>query len=394
MSIKFLCRIPAFLTLIVAFAFAHYRDNPSDSAEVDFARAYDDYVARAVDAVVGDSAAAAEFREEWGQDFSSLFDDDDIRDYGFAEGIDTTFAWSNYRINAGRFDYRTLGPEDTIKIMLIDTAQGKHYFHPHPGRVTSPFGPRRFLWHYGIDTKLDIGDTVLNAFDGIVRVVQFERRGYGHVVVVRHHNGLETLYAHLHRVDVEPNQRIRAGEPVGLGGNTGRSTGPHLHFEIRYLGEPFNPTHIIDFQKHALKSDTLILTHANFEYLTVQRQTLVHTVRRGETLGSIARRYGTTVNNLCRLNGITSRTIIRPGQRLVIRRGDPSQTQVASASGATPPGSVAADDAAVDTGTGGAAVDDADVDAVDDDDSAANAAVDTAVDAVADAIVGEVGEDG
>ena len=285
--------------------------------DTDFSAAFENCRVGIIDARLRD--------EEEGDDFNSLFDcaGDDFSD------IDTTFAWNNHRINAGRFDYRTLGPEDTIRIALTDSSQGRVYVHPLTSTVvTSRFGPRRMLWHYGIDLKLATGDTLRSAFDGIVRVIQFDRRGYGNVVVVRHHNGLETLYGHLSRVTVQPNQRVKAGDQVGLGGNTGRSTGAHLHFEIRYLGEPFNPSHIIDFDNAFLKSDTLVLTRDNFEYLTVQRQMVVHTVRRGETLGSIARRYGTTVNNLCRLNGVTPRTTLRVGRRLVVRSGEQAKREV------------------------------------------------------------------
>ncbi|MDR2728386.1 MAG: peptidoglycan DD-metalloendopeptidase family protein [Chitinispirillales bacterium] len=281
------------------------------AADIDFADAfhYDNND-------IGDSLAEAQFREEEGQDFSSLFDN--LSDGGFMD-IDTTYAWNNHTINSGRFDYRTLGPNDTIKIALADSAQRRYYAHPFNNYVTSKFGPRRYMWHYGTDVKLNTGDTVHCAFDGVVRVIQYDRRGYGNVVVVRHHNGLETLYGHLYRVKVEVNQKIKAGDMVGLGGNTGRSTGAHLHFEIRYFGEPFSPEYIIDFENYVLKSDTLILTRDNFEYLTVQRQTVYHTIRRGDTLGAIARRYGTNINALCRMNGIKPRTTLSVGRRLVVR---------------------------------------------------------------------------
>jgi len=279
--------------------------------DIDFADAFEHNHSN-----IGDSLAEALFREEEGQDFSSLFDD--LDDDGFM-GIDTTYAWSNHRINSGRFDYRTLGPQDTIRIVLADSSQNRHFVHPFNNRVTSRFGPRRYMWHYGTDVKLNTGDTVKCAMDGIVRVIQFDRRGYGNVVVVRHHNGLETLYGHLFRVKVEVNQAIKAGDMVGLGGNTGRSTGAHLHFEFRYFGEPFNPEYIMDFENYRLRGDTLVLTRDNFEYLTVQRQRVIHTVRRGENLGSIARRYGTNVNALCRMNGITPRTTLSVGRRLVVR---------------------------------------------------------------------------
>ena len=265
--------------------------------------------------------------EEYGQDFSSLFEDlEDVN----AMFIDTSFAWHNKTINSGRFDYKTLAPDDIIKIPLVDSSQNKIYAHPFANNVTSRFGLRGYQWHYGIDVKLRTGDPVKCALDGIVRAIQFDRAGYGNVVVVRHHNGLETLYGHLSKVLVKANQPISAGEILGLGGNTGRSTGSHLHFEIRYYGEAFNPEYIIDFDNYTLKSNTLLLTSNNFEYLTEARKTVYYTVRSGDNLGAIARRHGTTVNNLCRLNGITPQTILKIGRKLVVRSGSEADRQTAS----------------------------------------------------------------
>jgi len=273
-------------------------------------------VADSVSTAQMEAEAQAQLQEEEAQDFNSLFDD--MSDDGIM-AIDTSFAWSNNRINSGRFDYKALSESDTIKIPLVDSAQNKFFTPPFANYTTSPFGKRRFLWHYGMDTKLAKGDTVRSAFDGIVRVIQYDRRGFGNVVVVRHHNGLETVYGHLYKATVKVNQRVKNGDMVGLGGNTGRSTGAHLHFEVRYYGEPFDPRHIIDYDTHTLRGDTLVLTKDNFEYLTELRKTVYHTVRRGEGLGSIARRYRTTVNSICKLNGITPRTILSVGRRLVVR---------------------------------------------------------------------------
>lgn len=116
-------------------------------------------------------------------------------------------------------------------------------------RITSNYGyrPRFRRVHKGIDLGLHVGDTVRAAFDGKVRICRYERRGYGYYVVIRHDNGMETVYGHLSKFIVKPDDRVRAGDPIALGGNTGRSTGPHLHFETRYMGVPINPAEIIDF---------------------------------------------------------------------------------------------------------------------------------------------------
>lgn len=131
------------------------------------------------------------------------------------------------------------------------------YVTPCPGHVTSNYGYRsRFRrMHYGIDLKLQVGDTVRAAFSGKVRLTKYERRGYGYYVVIRHTNGMETVYGHLSRFLVKPDQYVKAGEPIALGGNTGRSTGAHLHFETRYLGIPINPTAIIDFDNQVTHKD-------------------------------------------------------------------------------------------------------------------------------------------
>ncbi|MBF0976287.1 MAG: M23 family metallopeptidase, partial [Bacteroidetes bacterium] len=99
---------------------------------------------------------------------------------------------------------------------------------------------RRRRYHYGTDIGLKVGDSIVSVFDGTVRIVSYDAHGYGNYIVVRHNNGLESLYAHLSQTIAVENQKVKAGELIGLGGNTGRSTGPHLHFEFRFLGNPFN----------------------------------------------------------------------------------------------------------------------------------------------------------
>lgn len=146
------------------------------------------------------------------------------------------------------------------------------YVHPISGRVTSNFGyrPRFGRIHRGIDLSLRVGDTVRAAFDGKVRLTQFERRGYGYYVVVRHTNGMETVYGHLSKFLVKPDQIVKAGEPIALGGNTGRSTGPHLHFETRYMGLAINPTTIIDFENGVTIKDTFTFNKQSVEKSNVR----------------------------------------------------------------------------------------------------------------------------
>ncbi len=212
---------------------------------------------------------------------------------------------------------------DSTLLLLVDGDDC--FFHPPTnGRITSGFGVRRwgrrYKFHYGTDLKLSTGDPVYAVFDGVVRIAQYSR-SYGYVVVVRHYNGLETIYAHFSKLLVVPGMTIRAGEPIGLGGSTGRSTGPHLHFEMRYKGVAFNPDKLIDFETMSLRSDSVYINKALFDHIKeVKRISAAkyHKVKSGETLGHIAIRYGTSVSTIKRLNGMRS-SFIRAGQTIRVR---------------------------------------------------------------------------
>lgn len=225
---------------------------------------------------------------------------------------------------------------------------------PHPGYVTSPYGYRKRFrrMHKGIDLKVNTGDTIRAAFDGKVRLTKYERRGYGYYVVLRHTNDLETVYGHLSKFLVEPDQYVRAGDPIALGGNTGRSTGSHLHFETRYMGYAINPSAIFDFANQTTHTDYYTFDkntyqnarnfspEANAAYAAQYRAThkveygnkktttssgskstgaSTVTVRKGDSLSRIASRNGTSVQAICRLNGIKSSAKIKPGQKLRVR---------------------------------------------------------------------------
>lgn len=143
----------------------------------------------------------------------------------------------------------------------------RNFVAPVKGQVTSPYGWRaRFgRMHRGVDLRLSVGDTVVSAFDGKVRLTKYDANGYGYYVVVRHDNGLETVYGHLSKFVAKPGQRVRAGQPIALGGNTGRSTGPHLHFETRFLGLAVNPEAIIDFQHGVTHKDVFTFNKSTYE---------------------------------------------------------------------------------------------------------------------------------
>ena len=185
-------------------------------------------------------------------------------------------------------------------------------------KVNDIFGyrPRRRRMHYGLDIKVERGDTIRAAFDGKVRYCSYQRRGYGHYVVIRHPNGLETLYAHLTKRLVGENEVVKAGDPIGLGGNTGRSTGPHLHFETRLLGKALNPALFFDFPNQDVTGDTYLYTKPKKKVYDPSDPDTYYKVRSGDTLSRIAARKGTTIKNLCKLNGITTQTTLRVGQVL------------------------------------------------------------------------------
>ncbi len=241
--------------------------------------------------------------------------EDDFGDFDDFDNFDEAFfnapynVWSNTAVNP--YNINLLNTKDTFQVDVSG------YVHPldKVQRVTSRFGPRRTRYHYGIDLKLDIGDTVRSSFDGMVRIAKMGR-GYGYYVVVRHYNGLETIYGHLSKIIVNTEQAVKAGEPIGLGGNTGRSTGPHLHYEVRYLGNPINPETLICFENLTTKTSEYLVTAETFRYKLDADRLKHYTVRSGDTLSTIARRQGTTVRNLCRLNNITPSTTLRVGRVL------------------------------------------------------------------------------
>lgn len=168
--------------------------------------------------------------------------------------------WDTLHVDAYRFNLKNL----TEEVPLILLESDCNFTMPIFGRTNSTYGWRHGRPHTGIDLQLSTGDSVFAAFDGVVRMSRYYN-GYGYCVVVRHYNGLETLYAHLSKLSVSCGTLINAGQLVGLGGSTGHSTGPHLHFETRFLGRPLNPALVIDFQNHTIKSDTLFVSQSSFQ---------------------------------------------------------------------------------------------------------------------------------
>ena len=252
--------------------------------------------------------------------------------------LDETIFTENWTTKIQPYDVELNSLPISMVIDLVDSLKSYHY--PFKGRVTSKYGPRRSRIHQGTDIDLETGDPVYATFDGRVRVTTYVRGGYGNLVIIRHDNGLETYYGHLSEISVEPNEWVTAGQVIGKGGNTGRSTGSHLHFEMRYKGHTFDPERLIDFSTGTLRRETFLLKRTYFSPYSRFTQDFeeeiqsdeedkriaaeaaaikYHIVKRGDTLSRIAVNNHTTVTKLCQLNGINRNSTLRIGQRIRVR---------------------------------------------------------------------------
>ena len=262
-------------------------------------------------------------------------DEEDVDEYEDDTGANQSMMFIYFKWMPGYGIYSNF---DILKIHYVhdrtvnpDTVALINYVHPAKYKATSLYGVkrRRGRTHHGVDIPFSENTPVVAAFDGIVRVSTYNNGGYGNLIIIRHENHLETYYAHLNRRLVNPGQMVQAGDTIGLGGSTGRSRGPHLHFETRYLGTHFNPARIIDFLNYKLACDTLyvsgkfIKTNTDAVVNNTNEQTgdtspVYITIRRGDTLGALARKHRTTVEQIKRLNKMKS-DFLREGQRLRIR---------------------------------------------------------------------------
>ncbi|HEY3372324.1 MAG TPA: M23 family metallopeptidase [Prolixibacteraceae bacterium] len=266
--------------------------------------------------------------------------------------------WNSTQI---KYPLNTLPPNDVTITITLAEPYDHPFVQPVRGKVISKFGPRGRRMHTGTDIKLNSGDTVRCAFDGKVRLAK-RFNGYGNLVLVRHSNGLETIYGHLKAIKVNVNDTIKAGDLIGLGGRTGRATCDHLHFETRLFGEPFDSNKFIDFENCALRSNhvyyknkQLEIDPANFNRKpvsgnhpalaekaivkeniataennsppnkvntaskgSVKAKATKHVIRKGDNLGIIARKYNTSVKKLCTVNNITAQKTLKVGSVLRI----------------------------------------------------------------------------
>ncbi|MBQ3977118.1 MAG: peptidoglycan DD-metalloendopeptidase family protein, partial [Bacteroidales bacterium] len=206
---------------------------------------------------------------------------------------------------------------------------------------------RRGRYHRGTDMPMPKGSEVYATFDGKVRVAKYSS-GYGNLVVIRHSNGLETFYGHLSQINVKQDQWVEAGQVIGLCGATGRASGSHLHYEVRYLGYAIDPEWMLDMDSQELRQSVLVIKKSMLypdssyspesddeeeaiaeadeadrleqERLEAERKAAKYvTIKSGDTLSTIAKRNGTTVSALCKLNNITTKTILRVGRTLRVK---------------------------------------------------------------------------
>lgn len=267
-------------------------------------------------------------------------------------------SWNNNSVNTGRGNNLQL-LKDTIWICLnegSDNGTMDFSFPLRKLRVTSRYAQRDGRYHNGVDLGLRIGDTVFAMFSGKVRYAKYNDGGFGNLVILRHFNGLETFYGHLSKFLVTPNQDVRVGDPIALGGNTGRSTGPHLHVEVRFYDATINPEEIIDFDNAMLKKENLLLHKGLFrpaakpsgvvEVLSAseiaqinnslnqpntnndspvvkpvvkESQKKYYLIKSGDTLTRIAAKYNTTVSKLCSLNGLSPSSTLIVGKNIRVK---------------------------------------------------------------------------
>lgn len=261
-----------------------------------------------------------------------------VRNRNVSAEDDTVFTsdWDTVKLQA--YDIELKDMPVSVVIDLVDSLKSYHY--PIVGKINSKYGVRRRRSHQGTDIDLEVGDPVYATFDGRVRISQYQNGGYGNLIIIRHDNGLETYYGHLSKRLVEPDDWVTAGQVIGYGGSTGRSTGPHLHFETRYKGQSFDAERLIDFATGTLRRETFLLKRSYFSIYSKFTQDFdeevkseaedkkiaaqaaavqYHIVKRGDTMGRIAINYHTTVSRLCQLNGLKNPDKLSIGQRIRVR---------------------------------------------------------------------------
>lgn len=261
------------------------------------------------------------------------------------------------RVNGATYNL----PADGLRLNLENLA--REFCYPIDGKLISDYGRRGGRPHTGIDLKGAPGDTIRAAFAGVVRMSK-PYSSYGNIVVVRHYNGLETVYSHNQRNLVSSGDLVACGQAIALEGRTGRATTEHLHFEVRAGGEHFDPKLLVNPAQMCLRDGWLTVGRRSGRIVAAlsesadsaderlqlladaetaaaeqaaadrnqaiasstkktaaeqQTATTYHTIKNGEVLGTIARKYGTTVSKIVKLNSLKSADRIRSGQKIRVR---------------------------------------------------------------------------
>jgi len=227
---------------------------------------------------------------------------------------DSTGIFSSQWVNDQIFAYKI--QRDSIKDTLLLLVDSVHPFHlPIYGKLFRGFT----YTHKGLDIKLDKGDTVRAAFSGVVRYAKYNRGGFGNLIIIRHYNGMESYYAHNSKIIIKVNQIVKAGEPISLGGSTGRSRGPHCHFELRYKDVPIDALRVIDFDNQKLIAATFLVTKKVFYPNDYNVNAVYHKIKNGDTIGHLAKKYRTNVKEICAMNKIKTNSKLRVGSTIRVR---------------------------------------------------------------------------
>ena len=227
---------------------------------------------------------------------------------------DSSGLFSNQWINDQIFAYR-IKPDSIQDTLIYLTTANREFTLPFYGKLF-----RGFTYsHKGLDIRLNKGDSIRAAFDGVIRYAKYNRGGFGNLVIIRHFNGLETYYGHLSKIKVKVNQVVKSGEIIALGGSTGRSRGPHLHFEARYKDIPLDPLRMIDYDNQKLISCSFPITKMVFYPNDHVANAVVIKIKSGDTIGKLSRKYGTSIKEICAMNKIKSTTKLTIGRNIRVR---------------------------------------------------------------------------
>lgn len=237
---------------------------------------------------------------------------------------DTSHVYTNHWVENVTFAYSGERFNSKNLLQITDSIHG--YAFPIESETTSGFGRRHGGYHKGIDIPVSSGTKIIAAFDGKVRYAKYNGGGFGNLVIIRHPNGLETYYAHMSKIKVKVNQVVKAGQLIGLSGNTGRSYAPHLHFEIRYFDVAIDPDKVFDLNHYCLRKDQTSIAELMAPKGSIKRSIPLksadheaYAVQSGDTLSKIAHKYGTTIEALCELNGIQRNSILQIGQKIIVQ---------------------------------------------------------------------------